>query len=168
VLTVTLDAPTRSDLNVYMTANKASASPVSTTIANKTIDWIIQKFGTMDVDGDGEITGDDAMYLYWFVSAGCPGDEDDWFTPDDLVAFTEGVGNPTAALANMRASIDDFNFDEDDQGVTGDDVMYLYWFISAGCPGAEDDWFTPDDLTAFTEGIGDPAKALDNLREMKE
>ena len=168
-------AGTRTAVEMKVTSQKGSAKPIITyakTSADGDVSlalaYILQKLGTMDVDGDVTVTGDDVMYLYWFVSAGCPGTDDDWFTADDLTAYTEGVGKPVDALANMRDSVDDFNFDDDANGVTGDDVMYLYWFVSAGCPGVEDDWFTADDLTAYTEGIGDPAKALENLRDMAE
>ena len=172
VLSVNLDDFVSGDVDIVMTANRASANPVSTTISDNsstsTFIWIVQKFGSLDIDGDGLVTGADALYLYWFVNAGCPGEDKKWFTPDCLIPFTEGIGNPTAALANMRENLNDYNFDEDNNGVTNDDAMYFYWFVAAGCPGAEGDWFTPDDLTAFTEGIGNPVKALENLRDMNE
>ena len=165
VLTVTLDAPTRSDLNVYMTANKASASPVSTTIANKTIDWIIQKFGTLDFDGDGEPTNNDVMYFFNFVSNDCDPD----LTIDDIKAYTDEDATEerlAQALETLKNSIDDLCLSGGEKP-TNNDVMFMFNFVSNDC----DPDLTADDIQAYTDEEATEEvrqTALDTMKEMKE
>jgi hypothetical protein len=170
VLTVTLDAPTRSDLKVFMTANKTSASPISTIIADsygdpKTLDWIIQKFGTIDFDGDGEPTNNDVMYFFNFVSNDCDPD----LTINDIKAYTDEDATEerlAQALETLKNSIDDLCLSGGEKP-TNNDVMFLFNFVSNDC----DPDLTAADIQAYTDEEATEEvrqTALDTMKEMKE
>jgi len=162
VLTVTLGASTRSDAEVTMTANKSSAGPVSTIIADQTIDWIIQKFGTLDFDGYDGPTTNDVMYFYNFVSRGCRPD----LKPENIKAFTDEDATPerlATALETLTSSVDELCLGGGEMPTTND-VMFLYNFVSRGCrPDLK-----PENIKAFTdEDATDEVlqKALETMKE---
>ena len=58
--------------------------------------------GTMDIDGNGEITEDDAIMLYNFIALGGVDDPDSMFE-DVITQGVTGEVNAPAALANFKA-----------------------------------------------------------------
>ena len=95
-------------LDLSATTAKAY-KPISTTVCVNnvriaSVNWVVKSTGTIDFDGNGEVDDNDAMYLYNYVSAGCPTAEDEWFTADGLADFTFGATPEElqTALDNLR------------------------------------------------------------------
>jgi hypothetical protein len=165
VLTVTLGASTRSDAEVTMTANKSSAGPVSTIIADQTIDWIIQKFGTLDFDGDGEVTNNDVMYFFNFVTYRCNPNT----TADQIQPYTNAkatLERRTQALETLKNSIDDLCLSGEDKP-NNNDVMFMFNFVTYKCnPNTTADQIQPYTNNKATAEIRQ--SALDAMKEMKD
>ena len=166
------------DLKVSMDPTRSAAPPITTTLdflddlgakrLTKVIDWILQKFGTLDFDGDGEVTMDDAIYLYNFVSGDCDPDT----AAEDLMSYASKyatVEKAQAALDYFRANISELYFDGTDEtnGILMDNAIYVYNFVSGG--------LDPDavaaDLMSYaskyaTENLAETA--LDNMRDTLE
>ncbi|NLZ62217.1 MAG: hypothetical protein GX902_00265 [Lentisphaerae bacterium] len=166
------------DLKVSMDPTRSAAPPNTTTLdfldelgakrLTKVIDWILQKFGTLDFDGDGEVTMDDAIYLYNFVSGDCDPDT----AAEDLMSYASKyatVEKAQAALDYFRANISELYFDGTDEtnGILLDNAVYVYNFVS----GSLDPDATAADLMSYaskyaTENLAEAA--LDNMRDMLE
>ena len=164
------------DIVLSMTALSGGYRPVSTTLFDGStkiaaFDWVILRAGTLDFDGNGVVNMNDAMYLYNYVSADCPTAEDDWFTIEELKPFVENATDADlqAALETLQAAGDTLDYDNDGD-VDMNDAMYLYNYVSADCPAAEDDWFTTEELKPFVENAtdGDLQTALETLQGLKE
>jgi hypothetical protein len=147
---------TRADGNpiVSMTPNRSSAPPIQTTITTlgdgenppqitNVIDWILQKFGTLDFDQDGDFDNFDLMYLYNFQKSGSltsfavPQQEINYikgllrFTsknPDNETDFQDAK----TAFETFRGDIDALKFDEDSGSFSSIHMMYLYNFQKSG------------------------------------
>ncbi len=67
----------------------------------------------------------------------------------------------------LRAGTLDFDGDED---IDMNDAMYLYNYIGAECPTAEDDWFTIEEMKPFVKNatVDDLQTALETLQSLKE
>ncbi len=148
-------------VTLSMTALAGGYKPVSTTLLNDTtklaaFDWVILRAGTLDFDGDEDIDMNDAMYLYNYIGAECPTAEDDWFTIEEMKPFVENATDDDlqAALETLQAAGDTLDFDNDGD-IDMNDAMYLYNFIGAECPTAEDDWFTIEEMKPFVENATD-------------
>ena len=166
------------DLKVSMDPTRSAAPPITTTLdflddlgakrLTKIIDWILQKFGTLDFDGDGEVTMDDAIYLYNFVSGDCDPDT----VARDLMSYASKyatVEKAQAALDYFRANISELYFDGTDEtnGILMDNAIYVYNFVS----GSLDPDATAVELMSYaskyaTENLAEAA--LDNMRDMLE
>ncbi len=148
-------------VTLSMTALAGGYKPVSTTLLNDTtklaaFDWVILRAGTLDFDGDEDIDMNDAMYLYNYIGAECPTAEDDWFTIEEMKPFVENATDDDlqAALETLQAAGDTLDFDNDGD-IDMNDAMYLYNYIGAECPTAEDDWFTIEEMKPFVENATD-------------
>ncbi len=164
------------DIVLSMTALAGGYKPVSTALLDGStkiaaFDWVILRAGTLDFDGNGVVDMNDAMYLYNYVSAGCPTTEDDWFTTEELKPFVENATDADfqTALEILQAAGDTLDYDNDGD-VDMNDAMYLYNYVSAGCPNTEDDWFTTEELKPFVENATDSdlQTALEALQGLKE
>ncbi|MGN0866586.1 MAG: hypothetical protein ACI4SG_02775 [Oligosphaeraceae bacterium] len=160
-------------------ALKGGYKPISASLFNEdgqriaTVNWVILPSGTLDYDGNGEVDMDDAMYVYNLVGAGCPTPEDDWFVSADLQPFTTNATSELlqAALETLQGLPSQLDFDGSGE-VDMDDAMYLYNYVGAGCPAAEDDWFVSADLQPFTtnatqERLQTALETLQSLRDQK-
>ncbi len=178
---------TEGDLNVTMTPNRSSAPPIQSTITTlgddpetqqitNIIDWILQKFGTLDFDGDGVIDINDVIYLYNFFANGSPALSNDPDEENDNVAglldFTAKSPDNPEDMTNARTAIDIFRNDADSlkfDGSAGDlninDIMYFYNFFANGFPEFSDD---PGEENDNVAGLLDfTAKSPDNPEDME-
>jgi hypothetical protein len=185
-LQVTLgDDGTRGGAIVTMTAIRSSAPSIQTTITTlgeedtqkitSIIDWILQKFGTLDFDQNGVIDINDVMYLYNFFANGSPEFSDDPDEENDNIAglldFTAKSPDNPDDMADAKTAIDIFRNDADSlkfDGNAGDlninDVMYFYNFFANGFPEFSDD---PDEENDNIAGLLDfTAKSPDNPDDM--
>ena len=106
---------------------------------------IVKGSQTLDFDGDGEITIDDANYLYnYIVTFGC----DEYTMATDIMAFgTKYATEEKAelALAYFKNNLQSLDYDGDGE-ITIDDANYVYNFIvTFGC----DEYTMATDIMAF-------------------
>jgi hypothetical protein len=160
------------DFSISMTPTRSSAKPVTTIIQfldeqddpklTKTVDWMLQIFGTLDFDDDGKITTDDVMYLYNFVQNGCDPDT----SADDIKDFTSANSNDSKraiAVEILKSSIDELKFSGDNK-ITLDDVMFMYNFVQNG----SDPDTSAEDITDFNSGLATAEKRETALQTLKE
>lgn len=134
---------------------------------------IIKGTGTLDFDGDGEITLNDAMLLYNFVRRGYPDADDRRFTDSIKLAFTEGttIEQANAAMDYFRANGNSLNLLGNENGLPNmNDVMLIYNFVRRGCPDEDDRRFTDTIKLAFTSDltIEDANEAYKIIRSFAE
>lgn len=106
---------------------------------------IVKGSQTLDFDGDGEITIDDANYLYnYIVTFGC----DEYTMATDIMAFgTKYATEEKAelALTYFKNNLQSLDYDGDGE-ITIDDANYVYNFIvTFGC----DEYTMATDIMAF-------------------
>lgn len=133
----------------------------------------IKGTGTLDFDGDGEITLNDAMLLYNFVRRGYPDADDRRFTDSIKLAFTEGttIEQANAAMDYFRANGNTLNLLGNENGLPNmNDVMLIYNFVRRGCPDEDDRRFTDTIKLAFTSDltIEDANEAYKIIRSFAE
>ncbi|NLE53750.1 MAG: hypothetical protein GX617_02325 [Lentisphaerae bacterium] len=139
---------------------------------------IIQRFGTLDFDGDGYFTKNDVYYLWNFQVIGSPVQSDDPDEEDDNVAallrFTglpvnaENLQKAKNAIDLFRGSSEELVFDGNpasDGKVKKNDVYYLWNFQVIGSPEQSDD---PDEeadnVAALLRFTGLPGTEAANLQ----
>ena len=146
------NAATSDDFTITMIPLASSATPVTTEVVadeTTTIAWIIQKFGTLDFDGDGEITYNDVIYFYNFISLGSPTTEDETEL-DELLFYTDPTYSSTIlaqkALNYFQNNLESLDFDQTNQGMHSNlgkpeinDVMYFYNYFFSGLPTVNDE-----------------------------
>lgn len=122
---------------VVVTVQAASGSAAAITVslvdedeARKVaaINAILQKFGTLDFDGDGEIDINDVMYLFNYANAG--GEIEDATELARGTIVTDG-GLLATALDTLQGNKDSLDYDADGE-IDINDVMYLFNFANAG------------------------------------
>ncbi len=144
-----------------------SAKPLTATLVDSedeklaAINAILQKFGTLDFDQNGEVEINDIMYLYNFaVVWGC-----EPMAASDLAAGLDNVSEEqlNTALETLQGDTDSLDYDEDSE-IDINDVMFLYNYavVWGG------DVSSADDLKAGLEGTPDVEKALENLADQNE
>lgn len=120
---------------------------------------IVKGSQTLDFDGDGEITIDDANYLYnYVVTFGC----DEYTMATDIMAFgTKAATEEKAelALTYFKNNLQSLDFDSDGE-ITIDDANYAYNFIvTFGC----DEYTMATDIMAFGTKAATEEKAQNAL-----
>jgi hypothetical protein len=117
--------------------------------------------GTLDIDGNGEITEDDAIMMYNFIALGGVDDPQSMYE-DDIIQGVSGEVDATAALAVLRSLAAFLDYDGGGT-ITEDDAIMMYNFIALG--GVDDpDSMYEDDIIQGVSGEVDPATALANLK----
>jgi len=175
IVTITKNDPgTRSDSewNLTLLPHKSSAAPL--TIGNaednenfpRELQAILLKFGTLDFDGDGLVTLDDATYFYNFMSFG--GIKNPRITPTTIMGFIENPNEEKASIAldYFLNNIDENNFDDSASGTLLDDATYFYNFMTLG--GVQNPRISAGVLMTFTEDAKeeDAEIALGKLKEL--
>ena len=120
---------------------------------------VVKGSQTLDFDGDGEITIDDANYLYnYIVTFGC----DEYTMATDIMAFgTKYATEEKAelALAYFKNNLQSLDYDGDGE-ITIDDANYVYNFIvTFGC----DEYTMATDIMAFGTKYATEEKAQNAL-----
>ena len=117
--------------------------------------------GTLDIDGNGEITEDDAIMMYNFIALGGVDDPQSMYE-DDIIQGVSGEVDATAALAVLRSLAAFLDYDGGGT-ITEDDAIMMYNFIALG--GVDDpDSMYEDDIIQGVSGEVDPTTALANLK----
>ena len=154
-------------VTMSMKATSGSAKPLTATLVDDddkkiaAINAILQKFGTLDFDGDGEIDINDVMYLFNFANAG--GEIDD---PSELAVGTvvTDEGLLATALDTLSGNNDSLDYDADGE-IDINDVMYLFNFANAGGDIEEAAELAVGTIVS-DEGL--LSTALENLKDQSE
>ena len=144
-----------------------SAKPLTATLVDSedekiaAINAILQKFGTLDFDGDGEIDINDVMFLFNFANA--DGDIDD---PSELAIGTivTDEGRLATALDTLSGNNDSLDYDADGE-IDINDVMFLFNFANADGDIEEAVELA---LGTVVDDEGRLSTALENLKDQKE
>ena len=144
-----------------------SAKPLTATLVDSedeklaAINAILQKFGTLDFDGDGEIDINDVMYLFNFANAG--GEIED---PSELALGTvvTDEGRLATALDTLSGNNDSLDYDADGE-IDINDVMFLFNFANAGGDIEEAVELA---LGTVVDDEGRLSTALENLKDQSE
>ncbi len=159
---------TADTVDVTVTAASGSSSAITATVVDNddarkvaAINAILQKFGTLDFDGDNKININDVMYLYNYMAAGGEVESADELSAGTTVTDAERLAT---ALNNLQGNADGLDYDQDSK-LNINDVMYLYNYMAAG--GEVE---SADELSAGTTVTdeGRLANALENLNDQKE
>ena len=140
--------------------------PSITTAEAETIDMTKVVFyvfngGTLDIDGNGEITEDDAIMMYNFIVLGGVDDPMSMYE-DDIIQGVTGEVDATAALAVLRSLAAFLDYDGNGT-ISDDDAIMMYNFIVLG--GIDDpDSMYEDDIIQGVSGEVDATTALANLK----
>jgi hypothetical protein len=162
------------DLKVSMEPTRSAAPPITTTLdfldelgakrLTKTIDWILQKFGTLDFDGDGDIDINDVMYLYNFLANGGATGALDFSTDEEVEAYnislllnftSKNPDNPDdmddarTAMGIFRTDVDSLKFDGSAGELNINDIMYFYNFLANGGASGVLDFSTDEEVEAY-------------------
>ena len=117
--------------------------------------------GTLDIDGNGEITEDDAIMMYNFIVLGGVDDPMSMYE-DDIIQGVTGEVDATAALAVLRSLAAFLDYDGNGT-ISDDDAIMMYNFIVLG--GIDDpDSMYEEDIIQGVSGEVDAATALANFK----
>ena len=117
--------------------------------------------GTLDIDGNGEITEDDAIMMYNFIALGGVDDPDSIFE-DVITQGVTGEVDATVALATLKALARFLDYDGGG-AITEDDAIMMYNFIALGGVDDPDSMFE-DVIIQGVSGEVDAATALANFK----
>ncbi len=120
--------------------------------------------GTMDIDGNGEITEDDAIMMYNFIALGGIDDPDSMFVEDIIQGIDETQVDAEAALATLKSLAAFLDYDENGY-ITEDDAIMMYNFIALGGIDDPDSMFVEDIIQGIDETQVDAEKALENFKK---
>jgi len=111
------------------------------------------------------------MYLYNWVSMGQPTAADEWFSIELLASFTEhsNFEKLENVWSYFQDNLEELNFDGSNE-LNADQVMYLYNFVSLGCPSPDEAWFNAEMLGAFVEAPNQNKldTAMETLQDMAQ
>ncbi len=129
------------------------------TVELEAVQFIVMSGGTMDIDGDGTISEEDAIMMYIFVLMGGVDNPDDISADTLLQGIDENKQDQVdadAALALLQALPTFLDYDGDGD-ITEEDAIMLYVFILMG--GVDN----PDDISADTllQAIDESKQDLD-------
>lgn len=176
ILIVTLTKnPTREAGTWQISLNpvKTSASPIEVTETNGVLDGttrrgIVLRSGTLDFDGSGTPTLDDAIYFYNFVTGG----SSPYTSVEELKSFTTENATPDRAqiaLDYFKDNVAELFFDgsepSDPPEIPLDVAIYLYNFASGGFS----QYTSVEEVKSYaTESATDAAAetALENMKSL--
>ena len=125
------------------------------------VQFILVSGGTMDIDGDGIITEEDAIMMYIFVLMGGVDNPDDISEETLLQGIDDNKQDKVdaaAALAMLQALPAFLDYDGDGT-ITEEDAIMLYVYILMGGVDNPDDISADTLLQAIDENKQDQAKA---------
>jgi hypothetical protein len=120
--------------------------------------------GTMDIDGNGVITEDDAIMMYNFIALGGIDDPESMFVEDIIQGIDETQVDAEAALATLKSLAAFLDYDENGD-ITEDDAIMMYNFIALGGIDDPDSMFVEDIIQGIDETQVDAEKALENFKK---
>ena len=143
--------------------------PSITTAEAETIDMTKVVFyvfngGTMDIDGNGVITEDDAIMMYNFIALGGVDDPESMFVDDIIQGIDETQVDAEAALALLKTLAAFLDYDENG-AITEDDAIMMYNFIALGGIDDPESMFVEDIIQGIDETQVDAEKALENFKK---
>ncbi len=164
------------DLALTMEAASTSLKGLTTTVSDVTKEGttdviaavisIIQKFGTLDFDGNGVVNFDDATFFYNFAGFFC----ESWVDASMIMGYTTPEATLTDAenaLKFMRENLAELCFDGKEMNISNliDNATFLYNFAGFGFGSFVD----PIMVTSYTSPNAtenDAKNALENMREI--
>ena len=120
--------------------------------------------GTMDIDGNGDITEDDAIMMYNFIALGGIDDPESMFVEDIIQGIDETQVDAEAALATLKSLAAFLDYDENGD-ITEDDAIMMYNFIALGGIDDPESMFVEDIIQGIDETQVDAEKALENFKK---
>ena len=126
--------------------------------------FVIISSGTMDIDGNGTITEDDAIMMYNFIALGGIDDPESMFVEDIIQGIDETQVDAEAALATLKSLAAFLDYDENG-AITEDDAIMMYNFIALGGIDDPESMFVEDIIQGIDETQVDAEKALENFKK---
>ena len=126
--------------------------------------FVIISSGTMDIDGNGVITEDDAIMMYNFIALGGIDDPESMFVDDIIQGIDETQVDAEAALAVLKSLAAFLDYDENGF-ITEDDAIMMYNFIALGGIDDPESMFVDDIIQGIDETQVDAEKALENFKK---
>ena len=120
--------------------------------------------GTMDIDGNGVITEDDAIMMYNFIALGGIDDPESMFVEDIIQGIDESQVDAEAALATLKSLAAFLDYDENG-AITEDDAIMMYNFIALGGIDDPESMFVEDIIQGIDETQVDAEKALEIFKK---
>ena len=133
-------------------------------IEMESVDMMILSGGTMDIDGNGVITEDDAIMMYNFIALGGIDDPESMFVEDIIQGIDETQVDAEAALATLKSLAAFLDYDENG-AITEDDAIMMYNFIALGGIDDPESMFVEDIIQGIDETQVDAEKALENFKK---
>ena len=128
------------------------------------VQFILVSGGTMDVDGNGVITEDDAIMMYNFIALGGIDDPESMFIDDIIQGIDETQVNAEAALATLKSLAAFLDYDENGV-ITEDDAIMMYNFIALGGIDDPESMFVDDIIQGIDATQVNAEKALENFKK---
>ena len=136
----------------------------SETIEMEKVLFYVYNGGTMDIDGNGVITEDDAIMMYNFIALGGIDDPESMFVEDIIQGIDETQVDAEAALALLKTLAAFLDYDENGD-ITEDDAIMMYNFIALGGIDDPESMFVEDIIQGIDETQVDAEKALENFKK---
>ncbi len=134
------------------------------TVDLESVQFIVVSGGTMDIDGNGVITEDDAIMMYNFIALGGIDDPESMFIEDIIQGIDETQVNAEAALATLQSLAAFLDYDENGV-ITEDDAIMMYNFIALGGIDDPESMFVEDIIQGIDETQVNAEKALENFQK---
>ncbi|MBP5671805.1 MAG: hypothetical protein J6X49_05410 [Victivallales bacterium] len=134
------------------------------TVELEPVQFILVSGGTMDIDGNGAITEDDAIMMYNFIALGGIDDPESMFVEDIIQGIDETQVNAEAALATLQSLAAFLDYDENGV-ITEDDAIMMYNFIALGGIDDPESMFVEDIIQGIDETQVNAEKALENFKK---